>query len=331
MRDLTGTRMARAVPRVGVTGSSGFIGGALVPRLAAEGYSLELVDNHTGPLRVDYAQWPVTELDFAGPEALQRLGRCDVVLHLGAVSGVMACAEDPSGSARVNIAGTQRLVDECRARKIPVVFASSFAVVGHPEHLPVTEDTPARPTHEYARQKATGEQIVFGADVGRSAPGAVIRMSNVYGSYTANGKTIGKGNVINLFAQQAARGRLAVNAPGTQRRNFIHIEDVLAHWLAVTRYVLDHPEPSTPLFNCASDEAYSVLEIADKFVRLWKESRPGAPALRVDIVPNPRAAIELIDPEFSVRRDRTAQLLDLRITRKVDDTIRELLRASAGG
>jgi len=170
MRDLTGTRMARAVPRVGVTGSSGFIGGALVPRLAAEGYSLELVDNHTGPLRVDYAQWPVTELDFAGPEALQRLGRCDVVLHLGAVSGVMACAEDPSGSARVNIAGTQRLVDECRARKIPVVFASSFAVVGHPEHLPVTEDTPARPTHEYARQKATGSRSCSGP-----TPGAPLR------------------------------------------------------------------------------------------------------------------------------------------------------------
>ncbi len=323
--------MARSVPTIGVTGSSGFIGGALVPRLAAQGYSLVLIDNHTGPVRVDYPQWPVQELDFASPEALRLLSECDVVLHLGAASGVVLCANDPEGTARVNVAGTQRLVDQCRGRHIPLVFASSFAVVGHPAHLPVTEDTPARPTHEYARQKAEGERIVFGPDTGRTAPGVVLRMSNVYGSYSANGRTIGKGNVINLFAQQALTGHLSVNSPGTQRRNFVHIQDVLAHWLASARFVRAHPEPSTYLFNCASDEAYSVLEIADKFVRLWKETKPGAPDLRVDIVPNPRAAIELVDPEFSVTRERTARLLGIHGGHRVDETIRDLLRAPAAG
>ena len=319
------------MPKVGVTGSSGFIGGALVPRLAAEGYSLVLVDDHSGPVRVDYPQWPVAELDFSSPESLRRLSECDVVLHLGAVSGVMLCANDPVGSARVNLGGTQRLVDACRGRQIPVVFASSFAVVGHPAHLPVTEDTPARPTHEYARQKAEGETIVFGPEAARHGPAAVLRMSNVYGSYTANGRTVGKGNVINVFAQQAARGRLTVNAPGTQRRNFVHIQDVLAHWVAATRFVRDHPEPAAYMFNCASDEAFSVLEIADQFVRLWKEVRPSAPDLRVDVVPNPRAAVELVDPDFSVARERTARQLGVRGTHRVDETIRELLRPPATG
>jgi UDP-glucose 4-epimerase len=326
-----GTPMARAMPKVGVTGASGFIGGALIPRLAAEGYELALVDNHTGPLRIEYPTWPVDELDFASPAALERLGDCDVVLHLGAVSGVMLCAQDPEGSARVNLAGTQRLVDHLRARKIPVLFASSFAVVGHPEKLPVTEDTPARPTHEYARQKAAGEQIVFGPAEQRNGPAVVLRMSNVYGSYPANGATVGKGNVINLFAQQAVRGRLAVNAPGTQRRNFVHIQDVLAHWLSATRFALAHPTPATYLFNCASDEAYSVLEIADKFVRIWAETRPAAPPLQVEVVPNPRAAIELVDPEFSVNRERTARALQIREAQKVDATIRDLLAQIPAG
>jgi UDP-glucose 4-epimerase len=314
--------------KVGVTGASGFIGGALVPRLAAEGHELVLIDDHSGPVRVEYATWPVRELDFSSPESLGLLSDCDVVLHLGAVSGVMACAEDPVGSGRVNLGGTQRLVDAARSRRIPVVFASSFAVVGSPSHLPVTEETPARPTHEYARQKAEGEVIVFGPDEGRTAPAAVIRMSNVYGSYSANGTTVGKGNVINLFARQASGGVLHVNAPGTQRRNFIHIDDVLAHWLATTRFVRDHPEPTTYMFNCAGDEAYSVLEISDKFVRIANELRPTAPRLRVEVVPNPRAAVELIDPEFSVSRERTARVLGLAIRHRVDDTIRELLRAA---
>jgi len=314
--------------KVGVTGASGFIGGALVPRLAAEGHELVLIDDHSGPLRVEHAAWPVEDLDFSSSESLRRLSDCDVVLHLGAVSGVMACANDPVGSGRVNLDGTRRLAEATRAHRIPLVFASSFAVVGSPARLPVTEDTPARPTHEYARQKADGEQIVFGSDDGRTAAAVVIRMSNVYGSYTANDKTIGKGNVINLFARQALEGRLQVNAPGTQRRNFIHIQDVLAHWLSTTRYVRDHPGPKTFMFNCAGDEAYSVLEVADKFVRIWKELHPDAPGLRVEVVPNPRAAIELIDPEFSVARERTARILGLGIRHRVDDTIRELLRAA---
>jgi nucleoside-diphosphate-sugar epimerase len=311
--------------KVGVTGASGFIGGALIPLLSADGHDLVLVDDHSGPLRVEYAAWPVQELDFSGPESLRLLSDCDVVLHLGAVSGVMACANDPAGSGRVNIGGTRRLTEMTRARAIPIVFASSFAVVGHPAVLPVTEDTPARPTHEYARQKAEGEAITFGADAGRTAPAVVIRMSNVYGSYMANDRSVGKGNVITLFSRQALEGRLTVNAPGTQRRNFIHIQDVLAHWRATVRFVREHPAPATYMFNSAGDEAYSVLEVADKFVRIWKEVRPGAADLRVDVVPNPRASVELIDPEFSVARERTARTLGLGLTHRVDDTIRELL------
>lgn len=300
-----------------------------MPRLVAAGYGLVLVDDHSGPIRVDYDAWPVAERDFADPESLRRLSACDVVLHLGAVSGVMLCAQDPVRSARVNLEGTQKLVDACRARSVPVVFASSFAVVGHPEHLPVTEETPARPTHEYARQKAAGEEITFGPAPPRSPSNAVIRMSNVYGSYVANGRTVGKGNVINLYVQQAQQGRLAVNAPGTQRRNFIHIDDVVDHWVAAARFVRDHPAPARYLFNCASDEAYSILEIADTFVRIWSEVRPGSPPLRVDVVPNPRADVELVDPDFSVRRELTAQRLGVHARRRVDETIRSLLRPAA--
>jgi UDP-glucose 4-epimerase len=316
---------------VGVTGATGFIGGALVPRLARAGFEVIPVDNGSGPLRVDHAAWPVQAKDFTSAGALELLSGCDVVLHLAAVSGVMACADDPTGSARVNVEGTRRLVGACGTNGVPIAFASSLAVVGSPAHLPVTEETPARPTHEYARQKAAGEQLVRELGRGRKTSSAVLRMSNVYGGYLANGRTIAKGNVLQVFARQAANGRLTVNAPGTQRRDFIHLEDVLAHWEGVTRYLLDRERRGTVTFDVASGQSFSVLEIAEKVRGRWAHLNPGAPPVRVEVVPNPRGGVELVDPKFSVSRDRTEKTLGVHCQHTVEGTLDELLAEAPGG
>jgi UDP-glucose 4-epimerase len=318
--------------KIGVTGAAGFIGGALVPHLAARGHDLVLVDNGTGPLRVEHARWPVPRIDFTSPEGVRRLSECDVVLHLGAVSGVMACAQDPAGTARVNVEGTAKIVEACAHRGTPLAFASSLAVVGAPEALPVTERTPARPTHEYARQKAAGEKIVTEAGERGPAPSAVLRMSNVYGTYAVVGQTIAKGNVLNLFVRQAADGVLRVNAPGTQRRDFVHIDDVVAHWETIVGFLAERRgHPGSFTFNVASGESYSVLDIAGKVARAWAAAHPAAPALEIRVVPNPREGIELVDPEFSVSRTWTEERLALGCTRQVDEVVDGLVRAATHG
>ena len=167
--------------------------------------SLRLVDDHSGPVRVSTPGAEVLEADFASPESLRHLSDCDVVLHLAARSGVVVCQRDPEGSRKVNLDGTRRLANFCRERNIPVAFASSFSVVGIPAKLPITEKTPANPTHEYSQQKAGGEEIIRSLKSGDGAPGAVLRMSNLYGSYRSQGNLVAKGNVLNLYAAQAAR------------------------------------------------------------------------------------------------------------------------------
>lgn len=315
--------------RVGVTGATGFIGGALVPFLAARGYELRLVDDRSGPVRVEYPEWPALTTDFAGEPALRSLSECDVVLHLAAVSGVMPCARDPTGTARVNVDGTRRLYAMCQDRRIPVAFASSFAVVGAPDHLPVREETPARPTHEYARQKAAGETLTTDlAHSGRVAV-AILRQSNVYGGYEAAGRRVSKGNVLEVFTRQAWEGRLLVNAPGTQRRDFVHIQDVLAHWEAAVRF-LTRPSATaaSTTFNVASGEAVSVLEMADRVVRAYARLHPDRPALRVDVVRNPREGVELVEPAFAVDRSQTERVLGVACRHRVDTELPEILRSA---
>jgi UDP-glucose 4-epimerase len=320
--------------KVGVTGATGFIGGALVPRLAADRHELVLIDDLSGPIRVRHDRWPADRSDFADASTLSRLEECDVVLHLAAVSGVVACADDPTGSARVNVAGTERLAAWCRSEGIPLAFASSFAVVGIPERLPITEETPARPTHEYARQKAAGEELIRGASGRDGVPTAVLRMSNVYGVYRAGDQLVAKGNVINAFAGQARTGVLLVNAPGTQRRDFIHLDDVLDHWAAAANWLADtRRRPDSVTVNVASGETATMLEISMRVARAWRATHPVAPDLQVRIVPNPRGSIELLQPEFAVDRSATERLLGVRCRRNLDEAIPDVLRTlgSSGG
>lgn len=314
--------------KVGVTGATGYIGGALVPFLAARPYELRLIDNRTGPVEATYREWPVERCDFESDRGLALLSECDVVLHLAAASGVMVCARDPEGTARHNVGGTARLVAMCRERHIPIAFASSFSVVGAPQRLPVLESTPAAPTHEYARQKAAGEERVSALGREGVVPVANVRQSNVYGGYRAEGRYIAKGNVIQLFARQASSGRLTVNAPGTQRRDYIHLEDVVAHWEAIARFLLrPDSKPTVTTFNVASGEALSVLEVADQVRREFARLRPTAAPVRVDVVPNPREGVELVQPDFAVDRALTEQTLGVRCRFRVAAALPSIFRA----
>lgn len=296
--------------RVGVTGAAGFIGGALVQYLAEAGHEVRGVDNLTGPMGVVRPGADLLQADVRGPAALDHLRECQVVLHLAAVSGVIACAERPEASASVNLGSTNTLARWCAGRHIPLAFASSFAVVGIPEKLPITEETPAKPTHEYARQKAQGEEIVRGYAGKSGVPMAILRMSNVYGRYVADGHPIAKGNVLNAFAEQAPRGVLRVNAPGTQRRDYIHLVDVLAHWEATVRFLAAAKRPSRAFtFNVASGESATVLDLAGMVSARWSALHPVGPKLETQVVPNPRGSIELLQPEFEVSRAETERLL----------------------
>lgn len=311
---------------VAVTGAAGFIGGALIQFLRQRGHEVLGVDNYSGPIQVTWPEIPIEHVDLRDPAAFRLLEGADVLLHLAAVSGVMACANDPVGSSEVNVAMTQRLVEWVGARGIPLAFASSFAVVGIPARLPITEATPPNPPHEYARQKSEGEAIIGGLARNLGVAAAVLRMSNVYGRYRVRDQMVAKGNVLNLFAEQARSGALQVSSPGTQRRDYIHLADVLAHWEAVARRLASHPRSNSPeVFDVASGESATVLELAEMVVRHWKTLHPAAPLPEVRVVPNPRGSIEILHTEFEVSRAETERTLGVRCAHTLEGSIDAVL------
>ena len=302
----------------------------MAPVLRARGHSLLLVDDLSGPVSAVHPDAPVMRMDIREPATLSAFRTCDVILHLAASSGVMACAQDPAGTQAVNVEATRRLGDWAHAHKVSIAFASSFAVVGVREMLPITESTPTKPTHEYARQKAEGERIL--KTLTKHGPGgAILRMSNVYGRYQVGDRVIAKGNVLNLFAEQAKSGVLKVFAPGTQRRDFIHLDDVVAHWVAVAEQLGEsRRRKEVPIYNVASGESRSVLSLAEQFAKEWERRVPGGDPLSVEVVTNPRGAVELLQDEFEVSRAWTERSLGVRCRRTLASTMPELiLRAAA--
>lgn len=147
--------------RILVTGANGFVGGALVRRLALE-HSVVAVD------RTEAAS-PVAGSvhfeagDFSDAQLLQRVlaQPLDAVVHLATVPGG-AAEDNPAEAARVNVAGSMALIEAVARQDKPIrfIFASSIAALGKDLPDPVDDTTPLRPSMIYGAHKAMIEQWI---------------------------------------------------------------------------------------------------------------------------------------------------------------------------
>ena len=147
--------------RVLVTGAGGFVGRALVERLAADprlgGGRLTLVD-------LSLSQAPAGTVRIAGDlsepailaEAMR--GAPDIVFHLASLPGGAAEA-DPAASRRANLDASLALFEALagQGRAPRIVYASSIAVFGAPLPDHVDDHTPPRPAMTYGAHKLMTE------------------------------------------------------------------------------------------------------------------------------------------------------------------------------
>jgi len=157
-----------------ILGGAGFLGRKLAARLAAEGTlggrrvsSLTLFDL-AAPPSPGGAQFPVHSLtgDLAELPASAIPPGTDVVFHLAAVVSSAAEADYELGR-RVNVRGTDAVIDACRRLDVPprVVFTSSVASFSGGQDAVLADDARQVPANTYGAQKAAAE--LFLADASR--------------------------------------------------------------------------------------------------------------------------------------------------------------------
>ena len=247
--------------RVLVTGGAGFVGGAVVRRLADAGARVTVLDDlFTGrsevvPTSVQLVVGSVVD------EAVVRdlVADASVVFHMAA-RNIIASTKDPREDFATNIGGTLNVLLAARESKVDrIVYTGSTSIYGNPRSIPINEDDPPVALSPYAVSKLGGELYCNAFYENYGLPVSVVRYSNVFG--------VGQrpdnpycGVVAKFFAAAIEGKPLQIHGDGEQTRDYTYIDDAVdATLLAAIR-----PRAEGEVFNIGTGIETSVNVLAEK-------------------------------------------------------------------
>jgi len=241
-----------------VTGGAGFIGSHLADRLLDDCAVTVYDDLSTGSRDNIPDNAKFLYADVRDDDSLREaVTDADVVFHEAAQVSVQRSVEDPATSHAVNIDPLLTILEAARDTDTRVVFASSAAIYGHPQSLPIDERHPKTPTSPYGLEKLTADHYrrLYHERYGVDA--VALRYFNAYGPGQQGGDYSG---VISIFRDQArANDDLTVEGDGTQTRDFVHVDDIVkANLLAATT-----EEAAGEAFNIGTGDSIEIRELAE--------------------------------------------------------------------
>jgi UDP-glucose 4-epimerase len=234
-----------------VTGGAGFVGSHLCERLARDlynkVYSLDNYftgseDNHVP--NVTYIKGDTVDI------AKLVTFRPDIVYHLGEYSRVEQSFDDIETVWRFNKDGIFAVLEFVRMVGCKILYAGSSTKFG--------DGGMGRSASPYAWTKATNTELVMNYGNWFNVPYAITYFYNVYGS-----REISTGKYATLIALLTEKMKddlpLTIVSPGTQKRNFTHIDDI------IDGLVLVGNNGYGDEFGIGSPESFSILEVARLF------------------------------------------------------------------
>jgi UDP-glucose 4-epimerase len=212
--------------KVLVTGGAGFIGSHLVDLLIAEGFTVAVVDDLSHGKRENVhpkATFFHEEITSPRIERIFSTFKPNVVSHHAALVSVPQSQRYPLKDADTNVVGTLKLLEAGKKSGISqFIFASSVAVYGNTDHLPIKETEPRRPISIYGVSKATAELYV--GLYQESFTTTIFRYANVYGPRQ---DASAEGGVVAIFCEQLKKRQpVTIFGDGKQTRDFVFVGDV---------------------------------------------------------------------------------------------------------
>ena len=214
-----------------VTGGAGFIGSNVVNSLLSAGYRVSIIDNLCTENfdvinLVKQRGAEFTQGDIRDQDAVEKaMIGCDHVIHLAAQTSVAYSIQHPEETHQINVIGTQLVFDTAINNGIKkIILASSAAVYGNCNNLPLDEDDACELLSPYASSKWENEKQILGLR-NKGIQAVALRFFNVYGpGQKADG---GYAAVIPKFIDMMVNGKApTINGDGLHTRDFVHVDDV---------------------------------------------------------------------------------------------------------
>lgn len=267
--------------RILVTGAAGFIGSHTVDLLLRDGYQVLGIDNLSTGKRQNLAsafgnprfQFAVRDLLDPGVLDYFTAGfQPDAIIHLAGLVSVALGQRAPQENFRLNIEATKVVAESARIHGVPrVVFASTAAVYGDSQELPLDEHGFKDPKSNYGTAKLMSELLLHGYARSYGMTCICCRYFNVFGPRQDPASPYS--GVISIFVDRFMQGRAAtIFGDGGQSRDFVSVYDIArGNVLAATR-----PDLPSGSYNLCTGHSIRLLDVVD----LLEREFPYAPAVR---------------------------------------------------
>ena len=230
-----------------VTGGAGFIGSNLIKRLIEIGCNVTSLDNYSTGTNENEVKGAIYINDDI-ENILKLENNFDICFHLAAQSRVQPSFDNPSESLRVNVNGTSKVMEWAKINNTKIIYAGSSSKHHDPSDSP------------YAMYKFLGEQVCMLYRKSYNFNVEICRFYNVYGP----GENIDEkfGNVIGIWTAKIKKNQpLPIVGDGKQRRDFIHVYDLVDGLIKIGESEISHKDA----WELGSGVNYSVIDLFNFF------------------------------------------------------------------
>ena len=233
-----------------VTGGAGFVGSGLCKELVARGHQVYSLDNYFTGTELNHVD-SVTYIRGTTTDITKLITFTpDLIFHLGEYSRVEQSFEDIDLVWRFNRDGIVAVLEFCKEKGCKLVYAGSSTKFG--------DGGLGRMQSPYAWSKASNTELVMCYGNWFKMPYAITYFYNVYGDQEISDGPYA--TLIGIFKERMKNNLpMSVVLPGTQVRNFTHIDDIVSGLMLVGEH------GSGDEYGIGCKESFSVREVAEMF------------------------------------------------------------------